>query len=167
MKKYLIASVMLSAIGAFAHAGDVKITWQDPDKYTDVRSATERTDKFQEHVQHDLGEVFNDLATKLPDGYHWDVTVTDIDLAGDISPWRRHGFNEVRVLKDLYPPKISFSYTLKDQNNQVVAEASENLLDASYLQRSVRGGNQDFFYESRLLREWFGKKLRDKSFPSK
>ena len=40
------------------------------------------------------------------------VTVTNIDVAGDIESWRGPGRCDVRIMKDTYPPRIDLSFRL-------------------------------------------------------
>src|SRR5579885_338988 len=42
----------------------------------------------------------------LPPGDRLDVTIDDIKLAGDFEPWHGPDAQDIRFMKDLYPPRI-------------------------------------------------------------
>ena len=43
----------------------------------------------------------------VPEGDKLTITFTDIDLAGDFEPWRGPQWDEVRIVKAIYPPRSS------------------------------------------------------------
>ena len=166
MKKFVSMLFVGIAMLAQAEAGEVKVTWQDPEKYTDIRPSNEIKADFKDRVIKELDLVFVDLAKKLPEGYQWDITVTDVDLAGDVRPFFHHGMNDVRVIKELYWPRMSFSYELKDAAGKSVASGKEDVKDMNFLmRRSLSTGTGGFQYEEQMLRDWFRRQQRDKIFP--
>ncbi|MBC3862581.1 DUF3016 domain-containing protein [Undibacterium jejuense] len=168
MKKILIALAFASGslLSSFAGAGEVKVTWQDPDKYSDIRPSNENRDSFRAGVFKELGQVFADLGKKLPDDVQWNVTVTDLDLAGDVRPMMRPGGNDIRVIKDIYWPRMSFNYTMTDAKGQIIAQATENISDMGFMTfRPINAGN--FPYETKMIEDWFQKQLKSNKFPLK
>ncbi|PXX40366.1 DUF3016 domain-containing protein [Undibacterium pigrum] len=166
----LIFSTMLLAVvmSGQAQAGEVKVAWQEPEKFTDIRPGSEHRSDFQGRMIKEFDYIFADLAKKLPDGYQWDVTVTDVDLAGDVRPFFPTPMNEIRVIKDLYWPRMSFSFDLKDGQGKSVVSGNENLRDMNFLMHSnLAGRNNSFRYEEQMLRDWFKKQQRDKVFPER
>lgn len=164
----LIFSTMLLAVAMTGQvqAGEVKVAWQEPEKFTDIRPGNEFRSDFQARMIKEFDSIFADLAKKLPDGYQWDVTVTDVDLAGDVRPFFRSSVNEIRVIKDLYWPRMTFSFELKDGQGKSVVSGTENLKDMNFLMHSnLAGSNNSFRYEEQMLRDWFKKQQRDKIFP--
>jgi hypothetical protein len=57
MKKFYLALLTASALTSPVYAGEVSITWQTPEKYTDIRPSSETREAFQERVTKELGEV--------------------------------------------------------------------------------------------------------------
>lgn len=171
MKRITLALAILGIAGVMmgqAQAGEVKVTWQSPEKYTDVRPTNETKADFQARVFKELDEVFAELAKKLPDGYQWTVTVTDVDLAGEVRPFFRRSLNDVRVITDLYWPRMVFSYELKDVDGKTVASGKEDVKDMSFLMRSgFASGHTSLRYEEQMLHDWFKKQQRDKVFPER
>ncbi|MFZ6875635.1 DUF3016 domain-containing protein [Undibacterium sp. Di27W] len=168
MKKICSIVFLAAALSAQAQAGEVKVAWQEPEKFTDIRPSNESKPDFQVRLIKEFDQIFADLAKKLPDGYQWDVTVTDVDLAGDVRPFFHHTMNDVRVIKDLYWPRMSFNFDLKDEQGKSIASGTENVKDMSFLFHvGVASGHSNFQYEEQMLRDWFGKQQRDKVFPTR
>ncbi|MBC3918715.1 DUF3016 domain-containing protein [Undibacterium sp. CY18W] len=166
MKK--ICTVMLLAVVMTgpAYAGSARVSWQEPEKFTDIRPTNESKIGFQERVIKEFDRMFDDLAKKLPDGYVWDITVTDVDLAGDVRPFFTPMVSEVRVIRDLYWPRMSFRFDLKDEQGKTVASGNEDVKDMSFLMRlGVASGHNSFQYEEQMLRDWFSKQQKEKIFP--
>lgn len=167
MKKLLLSLLTSSVFGCIAYAGEAKVTWQEPDKYTDIREGQELRDSFREKLFKDFEAVFADLAKQLPDGCLFEVSVTDVDLAGDVNPMRGGSWQNVRVVKDIYWPRMSFSYTLKDGAGGLLAAGTEDIKDLGFLSSSVSFAKTRFGYEERMLENWFKKQLSDGKFPVK
>ena len=61
------------------------------------------------------GYATNDVVKRanevLPAGQTLTVTFTDIDLAGDFEPWRGGQAMDIRIVKDVYPPRMDLEST--------------------------------------------------------
>ncbi len=169
--KLMTSAILLAMAMAMAtqvQAGEVKVTWQEPEKYTDIRPGNESKSGFQERMIKEFDQIFADLAKKLPDAYQWDITVTDVDLAGDVRPFYRNTVGDIRIIKDLYWPRMTLTFDLKDEKGKSIASGTENIKDMNFLMRSgLATGNSAFRYEEQMLRDWFAKQQRDKIFPSR
>ncbi|MES2049170.1 MAG: DUF3016 domain-containing protein, partial [Pseudomonadota bacterium] len=79
MKKILFGLMLTSMIASSVtvFAGEAKVNWQDPEKYTDIRPSNESRDSFKEKVFKEFNAMFASMAKRLPDGYQMEVTVTD------------------------------------------------------------------------------------------
>ena len=103
MKKFVITVVTaLVAVGT-ACAGQAQVTWQQPDNYTDIREGNDLRDSFRQGLFSDFELLFSDLAKQLPEGCLLDVTVTNLDLAGEVKrtahwPVARHPRHQGLVL---------------------------------------------------------------------
>jgi hypothetical protein len=168
MKHLLMSASLMAALVAPAFSGEAKVNWQQPEKFTDIRSGNETREGFQARVFKDFGQMFADLAKKLPDGYQLDITVTDLDLAGDVNGMHAMRARDIRIIKELYWPRMSFSYTLKDASNALVASGKEELKDMNFMSRvGIQTGNSSFNYEETMLRDWFNKQQKENIFPKK
>ena len=97
MKHLILSTVTASICACTAYAGDAKVTWQEPDKYTDICEGNETRDAFRQTLFRDFEMLFTDLAKLLPDGYLFDVTVTDVDLAGEVNLMHSFTWHDIRV----------------------------------------------------------------------
>lgn len=166
MKRLVVGALLAAA--ASANAAGVKVTWQEPEKFTDVRPTTETREAFLADVTHELDRVFEDLAKKMPDKLLWEITVTDLDLAGEVRPVFARRVGDVRVVKELYWPRITLSYTLKDEQGQTVASGKEELRDMNFMMRlGVPSGHTRFQYEEQMLKDWFRKLQKNKVLPTR
>lgn len=152
MKTMICIACALLAQGALA--GDAKVTWVSPEKFTDIRSGDETPDDALITVTKEFNQIFGRLARHLPPGYQFDVTVTDLDLAGEVryNLWR--SARNYRVVKATDWPKIKFGYSIKDEQQRVVASGTEVLRDMDFAGK-VNTSNSQFNIEEQMLKDWF------------
>ncbi len=164
MKKLVLSIITaLVAVGA-ACAGQARVTWQEPDGYTDIREGNDLRDSFRQTLFRDFELLFADLAKQLPDGCMLDITVTDVDLAGEVNPMHFGLWQDIRVIKALYWPRMSFDYKLTDSTGQMLVSGHEDIKDMAFFDRGVQRRLTRFSFEERMLRDWFGKMLREGKF---
>ena len=139
-----------------AHAGTAEVAFEQADRYTDIGP---RRDLAQ--VQQTLTAHLQALAaSQLGASQTLRVTITDIDLAGEINPASMR-LHDVRVM-GRHPdwPRISLRYSLQD-GSRVLAEGSEVLTDMAYLSRStLHNGSTALPYEQRMLGDWVNRLAR-------
>lgn len=163
----LSTCVLLSAFSGLAHAGDAKLKWGNLDNFTDVSPGYELKDAFRERLMKEFGLVFSNFSKKLPDGYQLDVTVSDVDLAGDVRP-SMSSANHIRFMTTIYWPRMKFHYELRNDKNEVVSAGDEELRDMDYLGRvRIPSGQTSFEYEEKMISDWFRKQANSGVFPSK
>lgn len=139
--------------------GRVSIMWQNPADFSDVEATIGVQSKFEEYLFTQLTKELAKLANKhLSAQQKLELIVTNVDLAGDLQPTFGGTADEVRIVSDLYPPKIAFEYTLTDNGN-VISSGSEKLKDMGYLMGIQQVGNDPFPYEADLLTDWFKKNI--------
>lgn len=162
MRRTIISVVSLLALSvSAAMAGEAEVTFKEPEKYTDIRPANDSRARFQERVLTKFEGFFKELAATLPEGYKWQVTVTDIDLAGDVDYFAAGAGQAIRIVKDIYSPAIRFNYTLTDATGKEVAAGEERLRDMGFMQKiSSTVKTQEFEYEQRMLKDWFTKNVQ-------
>ena len=94
------------------------------------------------------------------------IHFTNIDMAGDIQPWRNRHNADIRYVENIYPPRLAFTYELLDPEGNVISSGEESLSDLSFMMNvlaPIRAGHKNFFYESTLLRDWIRKTYRDRT----
>ncbi len=171
MRKTLImfSTAMLFSVAATAATGpaEVKLTWQNPEKYTDIRPGTGTKKAYQQKVIKAFDKMWAEFAEKLPAGYKFEVVITDLDLAGDVEPMYSGAgrtMNDIRVVKDIYFPKMNLDYVLYDANNVEVAKGTAvKIKDMGFMQSGSLGHNsREFGYEQHMLEKWFEKEVLPK-----
>lgn len=140
-----------------ALAGQVDVKYLKADQYTDAGRGSDL-----EQVESALTEHLRKLgATSLPANQNLSIEVLDIDLAGDIRPWRRV-WPDVRVMRGNTDwPRISLRYTLRE-GDKVLSTAEEPVADMAYLFGGRSWGlhqGENLYYEKRMLSEWFAKRF--------
>ncbi|HEY0333051.1 MAG TPA: DUF3016 domain-containing protein [Stenotrophomonas sp.] len=142
--------------------GPVAVQWTDPNQFTEIRYSGNRFQSQQGNWVHDLAEYFRQaVAKQLPAGDKVEVTITDIKRAGQYEPWHGPRSDDIRVVKDLYPPRLSFTYTWTDRHGQVVAQGEQKLVDTAFLMNTSRLSDSDpLRYEKRMIDEWSRKQFR-------
>lgn len=148
-----VALSLLTGAATAAAAGEVKISFVEPDKYTDAgRSVVDR-----ERTTQALGDYLRSLGGELPEGQTLEIEVLDIDRAGSIEPFARTHYNELRVLRGTADwPRVQLRYRLLAEG-RTLKSGEVKLADLDYM-NSLRGrdrGPDELTYERRLLRRWF------------
>lgn len=170
MKKYLVGSALgrtvLAASGLlFAlqlQAATVEIVWQEPENFRDIRAGNQSPVRFEERVIKALTGFFEEAAAKhLPSDQSLHLTITDVDLAGDVEYFFLDFAQGIRVMRDVYFPSIDFSYELKDASGAVIKSGEENIKDMGYLYSGSNFVNDPAFnYEKEMIDDWFRKNFK-------
>ncbi len=154
------ALVLAALVGVpAAHAGEAVMTWRNPEAFTDLDSGDAAQKSFSKGVEKAFKAELGELAEQLPKGYRLEVDFTDIDLAGEVDPVYLRDYREIRILKDVYFPQLSFDYRVFDAGGrQVAGQQGVTVKDMGYLNGAKLGSSSTpFFYERQMLRDWFRK----------
>lgn len=149
-----LALVCLTAAADEAKA-PVNVDWGDPSTFAEVRhnacrdriKPEEWLGQLAQHLQRRAGKV-------LAVGQHLDVTITDIQRAGACEPWRGPRWDDVRVIKDIYSPRIDLRYTLTTGDGALVRKGEDTLRDAAFLSRATMNREDPLRFEKRMLDDW-------------
>ncbi len=169
MKKLhrIILPVLLAVAPVFAaHAATrpavvqrADVLFFEPAKFTDFRDSymgdAERT-TYAEQIRDHL----NDQARfYVPLGQMLQVTFIDIDMAGDFEPWRGPQFDQIRIVKDLYPPRMVLAFRLVDAEGNVLKEGRRELRDISFMLKLHISMHDTLRHEKALLDDWLRAEL--------
>jgi len=159
--KISLTAFLLLAISGNVIAGKSEIKWTEPDKYTDVRSGNENRKHFKERIFESFEKHFAKLSEQLPEGQILKLDVSNVDLAGDV---RFSPMQEFRIIKDIYIPRLTFTYELLNADKTVADSGKVDLKDMSFLTSiSSSSINNTLKYEKRMIDKWFKKTLIKKS----
>ena len=116
-----------------ADDASVVVRFQQPENFTDLKTSYSGLDQVNEGYTRELRQhLERTAASQLPADYKLEVTITDVDMAGDFEPHRGPQFDDVRIVKDIYPPRIDLRYTLTDASDRVIAQGEEQLRNLSF-----------------------------------
>lgn len=140
--------------------GPVDVSWSDPAKFSDLRSGNRWEAERGDWVRQ-LAQYTRERATKqLAPGEKLEIAITDIQRAGRYEPWLGPQYQNVRIIRDYYPPRISLTYTLYGADGQVLAQNERKLSDAGFLMGSTPLNQTDpLRFEKRMVDSWIRRDL--------
>lgn len=151
----LVPLVAAPAEKATVPASRTEVTFEKPEEFTDVKDDYQGSDKGRDAILDNVKEFLVKRADAwLPEGQKLAITFKDIDLAGDFEPWRGAGLQDVRIVKDLYPPRLKFSFTLTDAMGAVVKSGDVELRDLAFTMRMTMDRMDSLRYEKDMLSDW-------------
>ncbi len=133
----------------------VTVTFSDPEKFADAADGQRGSSVRREDNLSDIEDyIVERAALYLADGQRLQVTVTDVDLAGEVEPWRTHGAHDLRIVKDIYPPRIDLSFQLLDASGAVVKEGERKLKDLTFTWKITINHSDPRVHEKALIDDW-------------
>lgn len=158
----LLAALGLASAGSLRAYDPAKgvpqtqVVYFEPEKFTDVRgSGSGDTESARNATLDELRTYIAKQANRLlAPGQQLKITVSDIDLAGDFEPWRGPQWDDVRIVKDIYPPRIKLAFQLTDANGTVLKQGDRDLRDLSFMLKLSINRDDPRRYEKDLLDDW-------------
>jgi hypothetical protein len=155
-----LVMLMCISMPAWVHAGESVVKWHDFNDYRDVRASNQTKSSYHKHIANSIEKHVAKLAEQLPTAYKLNLEITELDLAGDV---HFGGTNEIRVVKPIYFPQLKLNYSLNNEKGEVIGEGSDiKLKDMGFMDKIKMGHDEAFYYEKRLLTEWFGEEILPK-----
>lgn len=133
-----------------------EVLFFEPEKFTDVKDEFMSDDvRRTTYLEQLRDHLISQARYYVPAGARLQITITDIDMAGDFEPWRGPQFDRVRIVKDMYPPKISLTFRLVDAEGNVLKEGKRELRDNAFLMKlSMPNSSDTMRHEKALLDDW-------------
>jgi hypothetical protein len=152
----------LAAMSAAVAAGTpaktdarLEVVFSQPEKFTDVRDSYNGTDKGRDGI---LSQIRDYLVNKanyyVPAGQKLTVTFTDIDLAGDFEPWRGSQGMDIRIVKEIYPPRMDLEFQLTGAGGAVIKAGKRQLRDLTFMAHLSINQNDALRFDKALLDDW-------------
>lgn len=150
----LLALFTVVSFQNVAYAATSEVTWTDYEKYRDIQPSNNSGRKqFRERTFKNFEKHFTKLAENLPEGQVLKIEVTDVDLAGDTLAG---GIDRFRIVKDIYFPRLNFSYQLVNADSSEIVSAEVVLKDMNFMRgSSLKYRNDSLGYEKKMLDDWF------------
>ncbi|MCL1124819.1 DUF3016 domain-containing protein [Shewanella surugensis] len=140
-------------------SGMVTIEWDNPEDYTDVKAVGGKQGAYEIRVFKALTDNLAKVAQQtLKPGLTLELIVTDLDLAGDVQSTFGATPNDIRVVKPVYPPRITFSYSVLE-GDKVMMVGDEKLTDLNFMNGLKKPNEKSLSYENALLKSWLVTKV--------
>jgi hypothetical protein len=116
-----------------AGGGSVTVNFEAPERFTDMgRSYPDQRGADEGYLEELRSHIERTVPGRLPAGATLSLTILDVDMAGQFEPERGPNFNDVRMVRSIYPPRIHVRYTLTDASGAVRAEGERRLTDHTF-----------------------------------
>jgi hypothetical protein len=132
----------------------VTVEYVHPEKFTDVGDSEFTNEKTRDAYLEALGKhLAHRVTPRLASGQTLAVKVSDVDMAGGFEPSRR-GYDEVRIIRDVYPPRIDLHFTLTDGSGKVVLDGDRQLRNPTFRTSTITYPGDTLRYEKALIDDW-------------
>ena len=141
---------------SLAAEGPVSVDWTDPNEFSDIRHSGNRwaaqrgnwVEQLARHLQ-------TRAAARLPQGERLEVTITDIMRAGQYEPWRGPNLQDARIVREIYPPRMSLTFKRLDASGAVIDEGTRTLRNSGFLMSASSVGTSDpLRFEKNMIDDW-------------
>ncbi len=141
---------------ALPAAGPVSVAWEDPAQFTEVRHSGNRYEAARGNWLNDLATYMRKEAEEtLPAGHRLELTIVDIKRAGQYEPWLGSNLQDARIIRDMYPPRMTLRFRELDAAGAVLTEGERKLSDPAFLMNASRFNDSDpLRYEKRMVDSW-------------
>lgn len=142
---------------ALPDAGPVAVRWNDPATFTELRTGAGRRDNTNrgDWVRQLAEHLRASAQPRLAEGERLEVVITDIKRAGDFEPWHDPRYQDVRIVRDIYPPRISLSWRRLDADGRVLDQGERRIVDGGFLVDGTSVNASDpLRHEKRLIDRW-------------
>lgn len=148
---------------ALPESDSVNVRWEDPSRFSELRYSGNRWEASRGNWVQELAGYLRERAEKrLPEGQRLDVDILDIRRAGMFEPWHGPNLQNTRIIRDVYPPRMTLNVRLTDADGNVIAQGERKLSDPGFLMSDSASLNSDpLRFEKRLIDRWLTQELRE------
>ena len=164
MVRHGLLAVLLATLAALpgpasadspSSRASVSVVYENPEKFTDVKDTAVGLTRGRDAYLATLATWLERHAARHVPAHHvLAITITDIDRAGDFEPWRGPSFVGLRIVRELYTPRISLRFAQRDGAGTVVREGQRTLGDLMFLTRASLDQQDPLRHETPLLGAW-------------
>jgi hypothetical protein len=154
-------ALCLAAAGAPAQDSRVSVVFAHPERYADLRLSCVSREADARALGDELGRFLQEAAgPRVPEDQRLEIIVTDVDMAGEIESWRGPGRCDLRIVKDVYPPRVDLQFRWIGADGAEVRAGTRRLRDSTYPTHAAPGTADHLRYEKALLLDWLQRELR-------
>ena len=134
-----------------------EVLFLEPEKFTDLRSSHMSSETDRESLLEQIRDyVMSQARRYIPEGCLLAVTFTDIDMAGDFEPWLGSRWDDVRIVRDIYPPRIDLAFRVTDADGNILLQGERKLRDFAFMMKiRMQSDNDSLRHEKALIDDWF------------
>jgi len=135
-----------SAVSVSPSAARAEIIYGKLDAYSDATRA-ERAN-FKAWAERRAADF-------MPPGRKVVITIIRLDMAGRFEPWHGPQFTDVRVVRDVYPPRIGLQFKLVDAAGTVLSDGARDLRTPGLpVPTAYPNGDDPLRFEKTLFDDW-------------
>jgi hypothetical protein len=155
MKKTIIL-IFGALFGLTTLQAEVNLTFENPENFRDIEYGDGQVQRgLKVYLPVLEKHILKQAKRFMKEGQSLSMTVTDIDLAGEYEPWRSINFQDIRIVKSIYPPRMAFSFELTDKDGEVIKSGDVHLIDMQFEYRVRFSNSDELFYEKEMITDWF------------
>ncbi|HQY82936.1 MAG: DUF3016 domain-containing protein [Thermomonas sp.] len=146
---------------ALPEAGPVSVRWNDPATFAELRNSHNHYEAARGRWLTDLAEYLRKRAEpRLGSGERLELTIVDVDRAGDYEPWLGPNYQDTRIVRDIYPPRMTVQFRHLGADGRVIAEGERKLTDPAFLIGATPIDSSDpLRFEKRMIDSWLRREL--------
>lgn len=146
---------------ALPESGPVSVSWNDPATFAELRESGNHWASTDGNWLQELAQYMRTRAQQLlPPGERLDLTIIDIKRAGRFEPWHGPDWQNTRIIRDHYPPRMTVQFRRFDASGSVIAEGERKLSDLAFLLHASPINSSDpLRYEKRMIDTWLRREL--------
>lgn len=151
----LAAVLSLHAMPAPKTDPRAEVIFFEREKFTDVKDGFLETPAGRDAILAQIRDyIVSQAKWYVAEGQKLTVTINDVDLAGDFEPGRNPRMDDVRIIRDIYPPRISLAFKLTDADGNEIKHGTRELTDLMFMSKLTMNPNDPLRYEKNLLDDW-------------
>ncbi|WP_415908919.1 DUF3016 domain-containing protein [Oleiharenicola sp. Vm1] len=138
-----------------AKPSPVEVTFENPAEFTDFTQSYSSKDYGQDGLMTQFREFLQErIAARLAPGQRVEIKFKNIDLAGDFEPWRGPRADDIRIVKEIYPPRASLDFRLLNADGSVAAEGHRDLSNLGFMTAIAFPQSDPLRWDKDLLSDW-------------
>lgn len=150
----------LPALAAGTATANVTVTYDHPENFAEtIKERSLSPGSASDAYLQTLRTYMEQRAARiLPPGDRLNIVVTNVDLAGSFEPWLGPQMQDVRIIKNIYPPRIDLRFRLLGPDGRVLRAGTRKLRDPGFLDSGIFSPTDGpLVYEKRLIDNWLRK----------
>ena len=134
----------------------MSVSWDNPEKFSDIRSSGANQELFSHKVMESLAKTLQAESAKvIGKNQRLVIRIHDLNLAGEIRVDALGSSQNMRIISAPYWPSMDIEYHLYDNKGKLLATQRNCIKDLDFQQHiSPFSHNGTFYYEENLIKMW-------------